>query len=181
MGQRLFVAIWPDAAAVEALRGTVDDAREAHPALRWQPPGRWHVTLAFLGQGDPAWATARLDRLLGRPDGVPHAEPLRLAGSGTFGPILWVGVAHGPWLGELADRTQRTLRVADRRFRAHVTVARARGRTSDAARAARAAAPALDDHEGPAWLPLEMTLVESRTGPDPSYTVLQRWALPHSS
>ena len=181
VGQRLFVAIWPEAAAVRALQTTVDAAQEAHPELRWQPPGRWHVTLAFLGEAEPQWATSRLDRLMARRDDLPHPEPLRLAGSGTFGPILWVGVVHGPWLADLADRAQRTLKVADRRFRAHVTVARARGRPSDAARAARAAAASITGHEGPAWLPAEVTLVQSRTGPDPAYTVLRRWALPHSS
>jgi 2'-5' RNA ligase len=181
VGLRLFVAIWPDAAAIQALQATVGPTREAHPDLRWQPPGRWHVTLAFVGEAEPTWAASRLDRLMARPDDLPGAEPLRLAGSGTFGPILWVGVAHGPWLTDLAERAQRTLNVADRRFRAHVTVARVRGRPSEAARTARAAAAPLAAHDGPAWLPTELTLVESRPGPDPAYTVLQRWRLPHSS
>lgn len=181
VGPRLFVAIWPDAAAVHALQATVDAARQTHPELRWQPPGRWHLTLAFLGEAEPHWATSRLERLMTRRHDLPSPEPLRLAGSGTFGPILWVGVAHGRWLTDLADHAQRTLKVADRRFRAHVTVARVRGRPSDAARTARAAAASLADHEGPAWLPSELTLVESRTGPDPAYTVLRRWGLPHSS
>jgi 2'-5' RNA ligase len=176
---RLFVAIWPDAAAIEALQAAVARARAEHPDLRWQPEERWHVTLAFLGQADPDRAAARLDHVLrgDRSPRVPRAEPIRLVGSGTFGPIVWVGVEHGPWLAGLADVAQRALTVADRRFRAHVTVGRARGRPSEATPAARAAARSLVDHDGPAWLPGEVTLVESTAGPKPAYQVLTRWPL----
>lgn len=177
--RRLFVAIWPDPDAIAALRRTVAPARAAHPDLRWQSEERWHVTLAFLGQADPDRAAARLDGVLGgvRSGRVPGAEPIRLAGAGTFGPIVWTGVEHGPWLAELAGAVQQALNAPDRRFRAHVTVGRARGRPADAARAARTAAGSLVDHDGPAWLPGEVTLVESTTGPRPAYRVLTRWPL----
>lgn len=179
MTGRLFVAIWPDPAAIGALRVTATRAQPGHPELRWQPEERWHLTLAFVDQADPEWATARLDRVLtgDRSRRIPGAEPIRLAGAGTFGPIVWVGVESGPWLAELAGVTQRALKVADRRFRAHVTVGRARGRPTEATRVAREAARSLVDHDGPPWLPGEVTLVESTTGPQPAYEVLARWPL----
>jgi 2'-5' RNA ligase len=109
---------------------------------------------------------------------VPAAHPLHLAGAGAFGPIVWVGVEHGPWLTQLAETVQRTLRVADRRFRAHVTVGRARGRPGPAKARAREVVPALGTVRGPAWTPDWLTLVRSRTGPEPEYSILERWALP---
>ena len=74
---RLFVAIWPSEAAREALSHTVDEARQAAPDVRWQPPERWHITLAFLGPADPAKATDRIDARV-RADRLPGAEPIRL-------------------------------------------------------------------------------------------------------
>ncbi len=171
---RLFVAIWPDDASRAALADTVHGARRAAPDVRWQPPERWHITLAFLGQADPGRTTARIstDHASGR---APMAEPIRLAGAGSFGPVVWVGVEHGIWLADLAGRLQRTLRVADRRFRAHVTVGRVRGQ--GAAARALEVAPLLLPHAGRAWTPSEFTLVESTTGPAPEYRVIDRWPL----
>ena len=103
------------------------------------------------------------------------AEPIRLARAGAFGPVVWVGVEHGAWLADLAGRLQRTLRVADRRFRAHVTVGRVRG--PEGAARAREVVPLLLPHAGPAWTPSEFTLVESTTGPAPEYRVIDRWPL----
>lgn len=175
VAERLFAAIWPVAGACGALADTVRGARQAHPDLRWQPAERWHLTLAFLGQSDLQKAAARIERVIGH---LPAPEPIRLRGAGTFGPIVWVGVEHGPWLAAAAHDLQRALRVEDRRFRAHVTVARARGRPSEAARAAHLAVPALEGHSGPSWQPTELTLVASRTGPRPAYTVVGTWPWP---
>jgi RNA 2',3'-cyclic 3'-phosphodiesterase len=171
---RLFVAIWPSAAAGQALAHTVDAARRVAPDVRWQPPERWHITLAFLGAADPTKAGARIDALA-RADRLPGAEPLSLHRSGSFGPVIWVGVEHGPWLADLAHGLQRSLHVADRRFRAHVTVGRARG--ADGPARARDVAASLAAHDGPAWTPSGITLVESVTGPAPEYHVLARWPL----
>jgi 2'-5' RNA ligase len=173
MDERLFVAIWPDAGARAALRGDLAAAQAAHPALRWQPEERWHVTLAFLGDADTGAAARRLEALARH--GLPEAEPVRTIGAGVFGSVLWVGLDHGPWLRDLAGRVQDTLHVEDRRFRAHVTVARGRG--ADGSTLARAAAPTLADHLGPHWLPAEVTLVASRGGPDPAYHVRHAWPL----
>ena len=143
---RLFVAIWPDDAPRDALADTVDRARGEAPDVRWQPPARWHITLAFLGVADPGRAAARISTLERRGD-TPAAEPIRLVGAGTFGPVIWVGVEHGPWLAEMARGLQQALHVADRRFRAHVTVGRLRG--EGGATRAREVVPLLSPHCGP--------------------------------
>jgi 2'-5' RNA ligase len=49
MSDRLFFALWPDPALLQALRARVDTivaSVEGKP----QGPGQWHVTLEFLGQ-----------------------------------------------------------------------------------------------------------------------------------
>lgn len=167
---RLFVAIWPDEAAREAVASTVAAARTAAHDVRWQPPGRWHVTLAFLGQADPEQAFRRIAG-----HSLPAPEPIRLAHSGAFGPVIWVGVEHGRWLAEMAGGLQRQLHVADRRFRAHLTVGRVRGAGGPAR--AREVAALLAPHIGPTWTPSQVTLVESTTGPAPEYRIRGHWPL----
>ena len=103
MTARLFVAVWPDDAARDALADTVERARQAAPDVRWQPPERWHITLAFLGVADPGRAAARISTVERRGD-TPAAEPIHLVGAGAFGPVVWVGVEHGAWLADLARR-----------------------------------------------------------------------------
>jgi len=171
---RLFVSVWPDDTARDALNDTVEQAQKAATDVRWQPPERWHITLAFLGVADPGRAAARFSPVEQRGD-TPAAEPIRLVGAGAFGPVVWVGVEHRAWLGELARGLQQTLHVADRRFRAHVTVGRLRG--EGAAARAREVVPLLASHVGPSWTPGEITLVESVTGPAPEYHILERWPL----
>lgn len=170
--ERLFVGLWPSPQAVAHLAAALGGTdRPADPALRWQPAQRWHITVAFLGQADPVRAGRRLDRLT-----LPEPGELRLAGSGRFGPIVWVGVEQDGWLPALAESVQRTLRVADGPYRPHLTVARGRG--ADAVGAARRAAPALAGYRGPLWTPGELTLVRSRTGPRPAYEVIAAWPFP---
>jgi 2'-5' RNA ligase len=170
---RLFVAVWPDDAARDALADTVERARQAAPEVRWQPPERWHITVAFLGVADPGRAAARISVF--EQGDTSAAEPIRLVGAGAFGPVVWVGVEHGPWLADLARKVQLTLHVADRRFRAHVTVGRLRG--DGGAVRAREVVPLLASHVGPSWTPGEITLVESVTGPAPEYHILASWPL----
>ena len=47
----LFIAARPDDGAAEDLQDELDRVRRLPVSrpLRWQPPGLWHVTLAFLG------------------------------------------------------------------------------------------------------------------------------------
>lgn len=174
MDVRLFAAVWPDPAARDALDLVLEPVRVRASAIRWQPPERWHITTAFLGMSDPERATARIDTVMSRD--ISMAQPLRLVGSGTFGPVVWTGVAHGPWLGELAGRLQRALHTEDRRFHAHLTVGRARG--ANAPQLAREAAELLAAKGGLPWTPREITLVASEGGPRPRYEVIAAWPLP---
>jgi LigT like Phosphoesterase len=49
---RLFVAIAPPAAVLDELDALVEPLRSSRQDLRWTNREAWHVTLAFLGQGD---------------------------------------------------------------------------------------------------------------------------------
>jgi 2'-5' RNA ligase len=162
VSERLFLAIWPPAHVLDAL----DTALPRHlDALRWQPRQRWHITVAFLGDREPARVMRRFERL-----DLPAADQVRLAGAGTFGPVLWVGVETGPWLAGLAAQARRTFGVDERRFRGHVTVARARDRVGQ--HALNRARTALAGFESPWWLPDSLTLVRSLVGPRPEYEVI---------
>ncbi|WP_207630751.1 MULTISPECIES: 2'-5' RNA ligase family protein [unclassified Actinopolyspora] len=125
--------------------------------FRFVPAGQWHSTLCFHGdEADPARVAANLRNgvaglLREDPGFVPPR--LRLAGSGVFRGVLWVGVVPAPEEDD-GGVTRRSLhRLAEtagadsERFRPHVTVARwsgGGGRTDHIA-------GWLDDYAGPAW------------------------------
>lgn len=173
---RLFAAVYPPAAALDHLAAGL-------PALPagWRPTPRerWHLTLAFYGEVEPA-AVEELTERLGRAVGRTRRPPrCRLAGFGAFGrDVLWVGVAGDrPGLTRLAQRAaaagRRTgIAVDDRRFRAHLTLARAR------AGAARAELPA---YAGPEWPVTEVVLVRSRLGPHPAHERLAGFGLAYQA
>lgn len=163
---RLFLAVWPPPGVVTQIDSALP---RGGGDLRWQSPDRWHITLAFLGQRNAEQEMARLDRF-----GVPAAHELRVRGSGTFGPVLWLGVDHGPWLNDLAADIRQRFRVDERRFTAHITVARARNESGR--RELKRAAAELSEAASEAWLPREITLVQSTTGPHPRYEVIGRRA-----
>jgi 2'-5' RNA ligase len=171
MSERLFVALWPPQHVVAMVDTAVRPVRAQHQQLKWQPPERWHITLAFLGERTSAKEIRRFGSI------EPHAaEPVALHGSGRFGPVLWIGVECGLWLSDLARECQRVMDAADRRFHPHLTVARAR---SVAARHELGSASAdLAGFHSPDWTPSEVTLVRSTTGPTPTYEVVARTALP---
>ena len=91
--QRLFVALnLPEACHAELARlGT------NLPGVRWHPPEKLHLTLAFLGDAVSPEIQARLRETLARVSVPPFFLPL--AGAGFFGSTrpraLWVGVGRG--------------------------------------------------------------------------------------
>ena len=152
---------------VEQVDLALDPVRTGSAELRWQSPDRWHITLAFLGDRDVDSELARF------PAAFPaHSEPIRVEGSGHFGPVLWLGVTSPRWLIELAAGIQHVMRGDRRRFRGHVTVARSRTRGGD--RELSAAVAALGRFASDAWTPDEVVLVRSVIGPKPEYEVIVR-------
>ncbi|TXH31881.1 MAG: RNA 2',3'-cyclic phosphodiesterase [Actinobacteria bacterium] len=164
---RLFVALMLPRVVVEQVDLALDPVRTGSAELRWQSPDRWHITLAFLGDRDVDSELARF------PAAFPaHSEPIRVEGSGHFGPVLWLGVTSPRWLIELAAGIQHVMRGDRRRFRGHVTVARSRTRGGD--RELSAAVAALGRFASDAWTPDEVVLVRSVIGPKPEYEVIVR-------
>ncbi|MDP9395135.1 MAG: RNA 2',3'-cyclic phosphodiesterase [Actinomycetota bacterium] len=175
---RLFVAVVPPPDAVGSLDAAVGPVRAGNTALRWVPPERWHLTLAFLGEvndrtaGD---AAARFARAATRHE-VLH---LSFAGAGRFdGRVLWAGVTgQVDRLRKLAASVQAGARragvaVEERAYRPHLTLARARSPLD-----LRPMVAALSGYSGPAWSVDELVLMRSVLGPDPRYEVVAAWRL----
>jgi 2'-5' RNA ligase len=175
---RLFVAVDPPASAVTHLR----DRLEPAPGLRWTDPAQWHLTLTFCGEVDEETAadlTERLARAAGR-----HAPmELRLSGAGAFSRparahALWIGIAGDvDALGRLADSTSAAARrcgipVEGRRFRAHLTIARA-----SPPRDVRDVVASLGAYNGPSWTASELHLVRSHLGGKTVHERIATWPL----
>jgi 2'-5' RNA ligase len=110
----LFSALLPPDDVVEAVTAALGEPGDG---LRWEPPERWHVTLAYYGQDDPDARAAWLgERLAGR-----GAVRVRLEKAATFPGVLWLTVA-GPELTPLAHAAGADAET--RPYRAHLTLAR---------------------------------------------------------
>jgi RNA 2',3'-cyclic 3'-phosphodiesterase len=173
---RLFVALEVPA----RVRGEVADALASVQAsargVRWTDPSRWHLTLAFLGEVEPRRVdglVARLGRMAAR-----HDPPvLQVAGAGRFdGRVLWAGVHEVPpaagRLAPLAASVAAAARhsgidVEDRRYRAHLTLARAAAPTD-----LRQLVTSLGALLSGEWTPPDVLLVQSRLGPAPEHSVV---------
>jgi RNA 2',3'-cyclic 3'-phosphodiesterase len=167
---RLFIAVFPPPEALSHLgvaMSTLD--------VKLSDPGRWHLTLAFLGEvPDPAPATAALAEAELNPVGA-----LEVRGGGRFGTVLWAGVE-----GDLAALTRltrsirRSLRAKrvppdDKKFRPHLTLARraTAGQMTEALTVLRG-------YAGPSWHAREAVLVRSELGANPSYHPLSKVEIP---
>ncbi|MDX6211629.1 MAG: 2,3-cyclic 3-phosphodiesterase [Frankiales bacterium] len=144
---RLFVALVPPPAVVDALP-------PASSGLRAMRADQVHLTLAFLGDVPTA------DLLLMGLDAVTGlaAPELRLAGSGSFGSAVWLGVQGDlTALRRLARTTQGIVRDSgvelDRRpWRPHLTIGRG------------GVPAAFEAYEGPTARWDEVRLVRSHLG-----------------
>lgn len=165
---RLFFALWPP-------------AKTAHLLAQWAqkvsrdtggtptPGDRIHLTLAFLGEADPA----RAYNVGQRVQGVRHALPMEHAQYWKHNKIVWVGPQQMPEpLAALVARLHAALKehafvLEDRAFAAHVTLLRKAKAPS--------ALPPLPQVE---WPVSEMLLVRSRTSSKGStYEPLERFPL----
>lgn len=155
---RLFFACWPGAGVAQALADWAGEVQRECGG-RAVLPDRIHLTLAFLGDADPAMAreTARAVRI---PASRFLLEEARYWGHNR---IVWVGPRETP-----SPLVQLARALGEKRdFAAHVTLLRK-------ARPPKALlpAPALE------WPVTQFTLVNSVLGPEgPSYEVLETYAL----
>lgn len=133
---RLFWALELPLEVREALRSAQEDLRALCPeGLRWTRPEALHLTCKFVGErDDPEALLAAVGAL--PPPGALRLELTRLGSFGGRRPrVVWAGVG-GPDRGALEDWAARLdERLAAlgvprerRRFRPHVTLARAKGR-----------------------------------------------------
>lgn len=136
---RCFVAVPIGDELRAALAAAVEQwsAREDLAGLRWSDAENWHLTIAFLGSTDPgavASIVGRLEATAGR-----H-QPMRLetGGLGAFASrrrarVAWYGLADpGGRLASLAADVAVAMGLEPAgRFRAHVTLARARSEPVD--------------------------------------------------
>ncbi|MEW6488018.1 MAG: RNA 2',3'-cyclic phosphodiesterase [Thermodesulfobacteriota bacterium] len=140
---------------------------------RWVTPAAVHLTLKFLGEVEPETFGA-LREALERPLGLGGPLQLAAAGVGAFpspqrARVLWAGVD-----GDVAPLARAALEVEARaeplgiarearRFRAHLTLGRARGPSG-----IRGASEALEDeahYRGPPFTVGALVLYESRLRP----------------
>ena len=174
---RLFVAVTPPPDVLAPLVDVVGALRARAPGLSWVPADRWHVTLAFLGDVEPAAQDdlrARLARVARRHPPVQ----VRVGRGGRFGGrVLWVAVT-----GDLAPLARAVARAAgkagieveDRPWRGHLTLARTRpGRFADL----RDLATALATVTCPEWTASTFELIESSLGPNPQHAQVEAWEL----
>jgi len=180
---RLFAAIDPPAEAVADLDSAV---RRKGNDLRWVPPEQWHLTLAFYGEVSQPTADdlqVRLERAAGR-TGVLG---LQIKGGGCFprqpnaAKVLWAGLDGDlDALTLLADRCTASGRrsgvaMEKRKFKAHLTLARARQPADMSGRLAD-----LWAYEGPAWSATTVRLVRSTLGAQVRHETLAEWPLSRS-
>lgn len=134
---RLFVAIEIPQDIRQALASRAAELRGELPRARWVRAEAMHLTLAFLGETDPARRPA-LERELAAAFASIEAFEMGLAGVGAFPPrgrarVLWVGIEAAGDLEGLERAVRAAVRrsvgptgdeARGRRFHPHVTLAR---------------------------------------------------------
>ena len=157
---RLFFALWPPPQTAAALEQWARGCEG-----RVVPAANIHLTLAFLGEADPAAARSAAARVRAS----AHHLPIEQARYWKHNRILWVGPNETPpLLNELVERLGHELKgdhfiLEDRPFAAHVTLLRKASPPK-----APAALPPLE------WPVREFALVSSRGG---AYRDVERFAL----
>jgi 2'-5' RNA ligase len=122
---RLFFALWPPAETAQALGHWAAKVRE-QAGGKATAVDNIHLTLAFLGDADPAKATSAARHVQAR----RHTLPIDAARYMKKNEMVWVApAAMPPALAALAGDLHRELRAAgfvleERPFAAHITVVR---------------------------------------------------------
>lgn len=136
---RRFLALGVPTVQRQAIAAATAHLRGDDTGLRPTSPEGWHITLAYLGAVDAAAASQAVEVVRGcLAEVAPRPAPrLQIAGAGRFGDrVLLLEVSDDPpgALAGVVASLHTGLREAGfdlpaRRFRAHVTLARAGGRT----------------------------------------------------
>lgn len=168
---RAFVAIPCPPGLRSAVVKQIREWKALAADVAWTDPASAHVTLRFLGNAEPGV----LERLTPRLADAAHEAGPVVARAGTTGAfpgwrrarVLWLAVESDGAIERLAAAVETAARAAgfepeDRRFTAHLTLGRVRGR-----RGAGSATPAVRT-----WVPraapepvAEMILYRSDLGP----------------
>lgn len=171
---RLFFALWPD----DDLRDAIGERAQATRAscdLGGRPttPGRYHLTLQFLGSFRPL-PLAVIDKAIAAADGLrmpAFALQLDRAGSFERSRVWWLGCAASPALQLLHDQLGAALAAVGLRprdaspYAPHMTLGRDPRQ--------RLQAQAIDPL---AWPVREFVLVDSAAGAA-AYRIVRRWPL----
>ena len=146
-----------------ALGTYIEDCARRAPEFRWTPASNLHVTIRFLGHVEMSLADGVATTLAA--SGL-RAFELQLGAVGSFkrgrlARVVWIGLSSGEReIGELATTVEVACATAglepeERRFHAHLTLARAKARDG-AELPPLATPPAL-----PAWRADELILYQS--------------------
>lgn len=185
---RTFVAVPVDDAVRQAVARW--QARLAAPGvdIKWVEPHNLHITLAFLGELEPA-AVAEVEGAVVQACAGHRPFTLGFAGFGVFPDwraprVLWVGTAHG--VGELtalAHSVGNALRAAgfslgDRPYQPHLTVGR--WRTPRGAHLVQAAVAGTDSGLPVCRLDRVDIMASQLTARGPVYTAIRHVTLGES-
>ncbi len=178
---RTFVCASPDEASSRTLAAFMGRLC-AFPGYKWVAPENLHVTLLFLGESD-ALQVQRVDSGLARLGGL-RPFGIKISGAGGFPDLsrprtIWLGVREGAGeLEKLAAKVAQAARGAGfaadgKKFKAHLTVARARG---DGGPLPPEVVAELDDAPTVSWTCDRFTLMKSVLTPKgPIYTPIRTY------
>lgn len=178
---RLFAAVVPPDEVLDELERAIAPYAGQVPGLRWPERATWHVTLAFFGEV-PERALPDLCARLGRAARRHPVPALAFTGFGAFSSVrrarvFWAGLS-GDSMARLADSVRAAGRRAgaahtdEKRFHAHLTLARAKAETD-----LRPLVDALAGFTGSPWQAETIELFKSEPGPRVRYESLGSWAL----
>ncbi|MDR1943633.1 MAG: RNA 2',3'-cyclic phosphodiesterase [Synergistaceae bacterium] len=179
---RTFVCVCPTPESSLEISNFVVSLRR-FDGFRWATPEQIHITLRFLGEAEPS-LVQKMDTALSGIGGM-RSFKIALGETGGFPNIscpkaLWLGVSEGgAELAKLAAKVERAARLADfaperRKFKAHLTIARARrddAMSDDLARELQRA-------PSPSWECSSFVLMKSDLTPEGAvYTPLREYPL----
>ena len=181
---RLFVAVVPPRPVLLELRAALSTLPHTDGSVRWRPPESWHITLAFLGDV-PRETLPELTERLARAASRATPMELSVAGGGHFdSQVLWAGIqGDRDRLGRLSETVAAAarrcrLKVDERPYRPHVTLAHVRG---EGPTELQPYVERMTAFRTPRWLVKEMELFESvmpnTPGRAPIYLSRGRWPL----